>query len=258
MKARGFVLPERADAPGRFVVCWDGLVYPALTVGDPADLDRDIKDLAASMRRRGSAGKSNRFPGSFPGASPAEGRTTTASRASTTTRRSSSACCSDSAAPTWPRPSSPPGRPGRPEPRARDLTDYGISYLTLAVDWAGSAFGRLIGAHMRGDDVIALDAARRLARFRDLASARADAMGFPQGSAEPGGAGPAPRFYFLTQLDELLRDQERRAKMPPRGPIPRKGGDPSARIAALIRDLDQIDEQQMCRPARPIPAARRW
>ena len=52
-------------------------------------------------------------------------------------------------------------------------------------------------------------------------------------------------FHFLAQLDELLGDQERRAKMPARGPIPKKGGDPSARIAALIRDLDQIDEQQM-------------
>ena len=46
--------------------------------------------------------------------------------------------------------------------------------------------------------------------------------------------------------------------MPARGPIPKKGGDPSARIAALIRDLDQIDEQQMMSPGvppvRPIAA----
>ena len=61
MKAHGFVLPERADTPGRFVVCWDGLVYPALTVGDPADLDRDINDLAADLKRTREAGKPNRF-----------------------------------------------------------------------------------------------------------------------------------------------------------------------------------------------------
>ena len=106
----------------------------------------------------------------------------------------------------------------------------------------------------RGDDVIALDAARRLARFRDLASAKADAMGFPQsGPTEPSWHRARARFYFLTQLDELLRDQERRAKMPPRAPIPRKGGDPTARIAALIRDLDQIDEQQMMSPGSASP-----
>ena len=33
--------------------------------------------------------------------------------------------------------------------------------------------------------------------------------------------------------------------MPARGPIPGKRGDASARIAALIRDLDQINVQQM-------------
>ena len=72
-------------------------------------------------------------------------------------------------------------------------------------------------------------------------------MGFEPGDRRHWrGDGPAPRFfYFLTQLDDLLRDQERRAKMPPRTPIPRKGGDPTARIAALIRDLDLIDERSM-------------
>ncbi len=50
--ARGFVLPERGDTPGRFVVCWDGLIYPALSVGEPADLDRDIQDLAASLKQK--------------------------------------------------------------------------------------------------------------------------------------------------------------------------------------------------------------
>ena len=70
VKARGFVLPERADAPGRFVVCWDGLVYPALTVGDPADLDRDINDLAANLKRTREAGKSKPFaPGHLLGLS---------------------------------------------------------------------------------------------------------------------------------------------------------------------------------------------
>ena len=102
--------------------------------------------------------------------------------------------------------------------------------------------------------MIALDTARKLARFRDLVSAQADAMGFTLGQRQlPGGAGPPPRFYFLTQLDELLRDHERRAKLPHRGPIPKKGGDPSVRISALIRDLDQIDEQQMGSPGAAYP-----
>ena len=38
-----------------------------------------------------------------------------------------------------------------------------------------------------------------------------------------------------------------------RDPIPKKGGDPSARIAALLRDLDQIHEQQMRSPGAASP-----
>ena len=60
-KAHGFVLPERADAPGRFVVCWDGLVYPALTVGAPANLDRDVNDLATKLKQAREADKASPF-----------------------------------------------------------------------------------------------------------------------------------------------------------------------------------------------------
>ena len=225
----GFVLPERADITGRFVVGWDGLVYPALTVGGPADLDRDINDLAAKLKKSresqtGCYGQPERFLGYRPRRDPLA----TVPRVSILHSpiklclllrlgRADLAEALFAAGTTW-----------TPELRGRDLTDYGISYLTLATDWAGSAFLRLIGAHVRGEDVIALDTAHKLARFRDLASAKADEMGFAPGDRRHWrGNGPAPRFfYFLTQLDELLRDQERRAKMPPRTPIPRKGGDP--------------------------------
>jgi hypothetical protein len=256
VKARGFVLPERTDMRGRFVVCWDGLVRPALTVGEPADLERDIRELTLNLERTRRTGKSNRFEPvvswglrnegkDYFGAAGVDDNSPIKLCMLLRLGRSDLAEALFAAATTW-----------TPEPRARDLTDYGISYLTLAVDWAASAFLRLVEAHMRGDDVIALDAARKLARFRDLASARADAMGFPQGDRQKRqGTGPAPRFYFLTQLDELLRDLERRAQLPPRGPIPRKGVDASARVAALIRDLDQIDEQQMMSPGAAQPGS---
>jgi len=254
VKARGFVLPERADTPGRFVVCWDGLVYPALTVGGPADLDRDIHDLAADLKRKREAGKPAPFYLGVNWGFPREGQdyygfagvqNQSPIKLCLLLRlgRADLAEALFAAGTTW-----------TPEPRAHDLTDYQISYLTLAVDWAGAAFQRLISVHVRGEDVIALDTARKLTRFRNLALAKADAMGFPQADRQNrAGTGPAPRFDFLTQLDDLLRDHERRAEMPPRGPIPGKGGDPSARIAALIRDLDQIDEQQMMSPGAASP-----
>jgi hypothetical protein len=252
-KTRAFALPGRQDIPGRFVVCWDGLVYPAVTIGDPADLDRDIKNLAAHLKETRESPDFHRFPqvlwslpserqGSY-GAG-VDDRSPIKLCMLLRLGRAELAETLFAAGTTW-----------TPEPRARDLTDYHMSYMTLATDWAGSAFGRLITAHSRGEDVIALDTARKLAKFRDLAAAKADAMGFPRDRSNRAGPGPAPRFYFLTQLDELLRDHERRAKLAPRPPIPKSGGDPSARIAALIRDLDEIDERQMSSPGSAQPGS---
>ncbi len=117
---RGFVLPERADIAGRFVVCWDGLVYPALTVGAPADLDRDMNDLAAEFKksresRKGASGAT----GVLSGIPPTRDPVTRVPRMSIRVRRSSFACCSGSAAPTWRRLSSPRQRPG---PRRRSVS----------------------------------------------------------------------------------------------------------------------------------------
>lgn len=263
VKIHAFVIPERADVAGRFVVGWNGLVYPALTVGEPADLDSDVRELAEAIRKTPENQRGGRFPavgarsifysaGDFDGGAGADSRGAIKLCMLLRLGRADLAEAIFAAGTTW-----------TSEPRGRDLTDYGITYQTLAVDWASSGFMRLISAHVRGDDVIALDAARKLAKFRDLATARMDEMGFPQGAQQGGyfpsngGApnGPPPRFPFLGQLDALLADHERRAAMPPRTPVPPKGGDPAARVAALIRDMDQIDVQQMSNPGAAHPGS---
>jgi hypothetical protein len=38
----GWVLPAVPDAPERFAVCWNGLVYPALSIGEPATVEVDV------------------------------------------------------------------------------------------------------------------------------------------------------------------------------------------------------------------------
>ena len=121
-------------------------------------------------------------------------------------------------------------------------------------------FIRLVDAHMRGDDAIALDAARRLSAFATAAEARAMEMGFERDPNRFGNDGPA-YFPFLRQLPELLADQERRATESPRGPVPPHGGDPAARVAALIRDLDQIAIPQQVHfgnSANSSPLVGRW
>ena len=256
IKTRGFVLPARDGDSGRFAISWDGVVYPALSVGAPADLDKDIRTIAESMKRdrAAGAGQANHFelPGGF-GSPWSRGRMFGQSGPAAIESRSPLRLClllrlgrGDlaeelfSAGTTW-----------KPEAQGRDLTDYHISYLTLATDWATAVFLRLVGAHARGDDGIALDAARRLSKFARAAEAKAEEMGFQRSQFRPGD--PPSYFTFLHQLPELLADQERRAAEPARGPIPPRGGDPTARIAALIRDFDQIDERQMSSPGAAFP-----
>jgi hypothetical protein len=250
VKTRGFVLPERQGEARRFVVSWDGVVYPAVSVGAVADLDKDIRTLAESMKRdRESAAaknpngnvRSGGFRGGMWGLPGVDGRSPLKVCVLLRLGRGDLAEVLFAGGTSW-----------TPEVRVRDFTDYHISYLSLAEAWAASVFGRLVTAHRRGDDVIALDAARRLSAFAKAVDIKADAMGFRRSTILLPGETPS-YFPFLRQLPELLADHERRAKEPRRGPIPRHGGNPSARIAALIRDLDQIEERPGIGPAAANP-----
>ncbi len=87
----------------------------------------------------------------------------------------------------------------------------------------------MIGAHVRGDDAIALDPRPQAGDVpRPAATARLDAMGFPRPDRhERGGRDRAGRFSFLSQLDDLLRDQERQGRgCPPGGRSPGRAATP--------------------------------
>lgn len=251
IKTRGFVLPERPGDAGRFVVCWNGVIYPAFSVGEPVDLDAEVRALAeaAERDRQKPGGATIRFNrrGLIDGFQwgPAGDRDWAVTESHLALKvclllrlgRADLAEALFAGAIGW-----------KPTGTRRDLRNYGISYLTIAQDWAGDLFLRLVVAHIRGDDAVALDAARRLSAFNAAVEAKAEAMGFPRQAhqQQPGAKGPTPYLSFLGQLSLFLSDHERRAKEPPRGPIPPKGAEPAARVAALIRDLDQVgDGRQM-------------
>ena len=255
IKTRGFVLPERAGEAGRFVITWDGVIYPAFSVGATADLDRDIRALAGSMKRdrdAHAAGPMNRpgDSGGFSSYNARRGGLDDKGAISGVDGRSALKLClllrlgrADlaeallAAGTDW-----TPEDPGRGRPILESKTS------ASHCDWAAGVFLHLADAHMRGDDAIALDAARRLSAFARAFETRAAKLGFAR--ARPR-AGEAPSYFpFLQQLPELLVDLERRASEPARGRTPRPGTDPSARIAALIRDLDRIKERQMKPPGR--------
>ena len=249
LTTHGFVLPERPGDAGRFAVGWDGVVYPAFRVGAAADLDTDIRALAGAMKARreeAAAKRDVRFgdPGGFTaGASrlfiplgtkpsgPSSVETPSALKVCLLLRlgRADLAEALFAAGTGW-----------TPDARPFDLTGYRVSYETLAREWANRVYNRAVDAHGRFDDAIALDAVRRVAAFTKAAGPVLEEMGF----AKPQQAGMAgvtpPYFPKLYQLDALLADQERRAKEPPRGPVPGPNAPARERVAALIRDLDQV------------------
>lgn len=253
VKTHGFVLPPREGESGRFVVGWDAVVRPAVSVGAPADLDRDIQVLADRIRLAHQAAaaeaKTNRLDRPVPywwsgpddrGGPAVESGSALKVCVLLRLGRADLAETLFAAATPW-------------TPEARDVgkTDYQVNYLSLAQEWGSTLYGRLISAHMLGDDVIALDAARRLSAFEKAVDVRASEMGFERNTNYQDQ--PPSYFPWHRQLPELLADHERRAREPARGPIPRRGTDPAARVAALIRDLDQIDERQISSPGAASP-----
>ncbi len=255
VKTHAFLLPDGGGTAVRLAICWDGLVRPAWSVGGPADLDADMKSLAAELKKTRESGarqSDGTIAWSFRVGDDDDHFVNIDDHAPIKLclllrlGRADLAEALFASGTTW-----------TPRSGGRDLTDYKINYVTLAENWAESAFRLMINAHAGGEDAIALDLARRLTKFRAAVNIQADAMGFPrQVRPDRSERNGGDRFWFLRQLDDLLLDQERRASTP-RGPVPKKGSDPKARIEALIRDLDLIAERpQLFGMASPARSAR--
>jgi hypothetical protein len=242
----GWVMPAKVQGGPRFAVGWDGLVYPLAAIGPVADLDLDIQMLIEA-REQAMAAEPSEFryrsfqsePGRGIGSVVSQdyfgpmkvilllrlGRADLAERVWATSTG-------------W-----------TPDRGKFDLTRYGVSYLTLASDWAWSQLDRGIRAHSHKEDPLALASLHELARICPLIEAKALEMGFPRRIQESGiqiaGVPPEvripPYLDFLGPFPALLADQERRAKEPPAEADIAKIADQSARIKALIRSFDQVD-----------------
>ena len=245
---RGWVLPAADGQAQRFAVAWSGLVYPVVKLGEPADLDADVtgKPQPTQDGRTGRMGRDSQGYG-----------VTFESTAVDFKYPSPIKICLllrlgrvDLAEARWDAMTGRPGRDAGQPPQGRiDLTNYGVSYVSLANDLAWFHFDRAVCALMRGDDAITLADARFLAPFQKTVEASAEELGFPKPrQLTANGDREAPFIDFLGQLPELLADAERRASEPKRPPVPPPGGDKSARVAALVRNLDQAAARQWGQP----------
>ena len=215
-RTRGWVLPATDGARTRFAVAWNGLVYPTVSIGEPADPADDVKIVAQQARaaREARAEHPNMGGVGFNGF----GMNNEASSVSPTSLHAIKVCLllrlgrSDLAERVW-------------AAGTDQAAGVVVSYVSMANDQAWYLFDRAVCAHMRGDDAFALADARRLTTF-----------------------GKGPYIDFLGQLPELLADHERRAREPRRPPVPPAGADKTARIAALIAELDQVAARQWGQP----------
>ena len=250
-----FVLPEVPGDARRYAIDEDGVLREAPDVWGRADLAADVRALAEDLKAarepaepgvRMQAGPVGLF---FRGGQvPGNPRTTSPMQVCLLLRVGRADLAEElfAAATNW--------TPGGPR---RDVTDYGVSYLSLARGWADLAYTHALDAHKKSDDVLALAHVRRLDRLTRAATAALRETRVPLPNPN-GGGWPASTTYFpeLRQISVLLADQERRAKASEKGrvPVPPPGGDPSARVAALVRNLGQIAQLQNSIPGGAFPA----
>ncbi len=246
MKTRGWVLPSRRGETTRFAVAWDGLVYPIALPGEPADLEADVRSLARRAREDRAKNRMGLIRFDWSSAVSVEWVVSPESLQAIKVCLLLRLGRADLAEAVWAAGTAEPTGGFHPPGAANaDLTSNDVSYVTLANDLAWYLFDRAACAHSRGDDVIALADARKLTILQKAVEAKAKAMGFyrPYGGGSSN-AQTMPYIGFLRELPDLLADQERRAREPRRPPVPPPGADKTARIAALIAELDQIGSRR--------------
>ncbi|MFL5240855.1 MAG: hypothetical protein ACJ8FY_01990 [Gemmataceae bacterium] len=234
---RGWMLPTEEGAKHRFAVCWNGLVYPLVTIGDKADLHTEVKQVIDDRKKeRNRRGRETDQPQSEEGWSlwhHSLGNLETA----LLLRLGEGALASD----LWEANHQPPK--GGENNLKREESD---PYLGLAASWGWIQFDRALGAHMRGDDVLALSSFRRLSAFNEKVEEETKKRGIqPQKEAKH-------FLSFVDQLPELLADQERRAMDGGHDPVvcigPGRLTDQTKRIAALVARLDEVNARQWGQP----------
>jgi hypothetical protein len=227
VKTRGFVLPKKSSPPGRFAICWNGLVYPIMGAGARADVHAEVTNLASA-----------RIPYWLHNSGVGEWATVTFSNAATTRNLLLLKCGETDAAKTLWAEDENGMIHGRRYPNEKN-----DPYITMAGDWSWAMFDRTLCAHMQGDEKLALASARQLAGVKlkieeEFARRKLPAREQP--------------LTFLSQLPQLLTDLERRDKEGPHVSCLKQGGrvftNQIEKINALIRDLDLVEARQWGQP----------
>jgi hypothetical protein len=242
VKTDGWVLPKKSGT-NQFAICWNGLIYPVAKVSALADLHAEVTSSNLPMSRRFG------FSG---GSAIGEAGSLNFSNALSTRVLLLLRCGETAAALTnW-----SPNQQMMFGGTVRDGMPSRLNdpYLEFAGDWTWALFDRMISAHQRGAEALALATAQQLAGVQSKIEAECARRGFNQlPSFDSGRQGQnQPHLNFLDQLPQILADLERRAKEPAQTNIIEVGltnfPDQTKRIAALIDDLDFVSARQWSQP----------
>jgi hypothetical protein len=247
----GWVLPGRKSQ--RFAICWNGLVYPAVSLGAKADLAADGANLVTNGSRPwypaipegmsvspvSSLGVKGCLLLRLGRGDLAAGFWQSQIRRAQDVQNALNSQFHFTNAP------STNGAPAWPD------TD---PYLEWANDWAWAMFDRMICAHERGDQALALVTARQLAKAQPKIEAECAKRGFKRqpnwDSSKQGQL--IPYLSFLEQLPQILADLERREKERRRLSTDQAAlrmiTNQSERISALIRNLELVQARQWRQP----------
>jgi hypothetical protein len=245
VRTHGWVLPGKGEQ--RFAVCWNGLVYPAVSVGEPADLRADVRAAAQKTGRRWQNALPEGFTLAHETCLPIKGCLLFRLGEAGLARQMWVAI----------QLGSQKGFDAGPGATLAELDQVKLGdadpYLNWASDWAWGLFERAVCAHMRGDDGLSLASARLLASARPKIESSAEQRGFKRQRTynSPWDGKYQDYLDFLGPLPTLLADQERRAQR--REPqltladITRITNQ-AARVSALVDQMDQIAVRQMSQP----------
>jgi hypothetical protein len=248
VKTHGWVLPSNGGQ--QFAVSWNGLVYPAVSVGASADLHSDVRVAIQKTGRIWANALPEGYTVSYESCLPIKG--------CLLLRLGELELAKDIWAACQIQAGKGVSFDAKPNVTITEVDGAKLPdidpYVNWASDWAWGLFDRAITAHMRGDDALALASASMLATAQPKIETTAKQRGFkrqPAFSMGPWNGEYQNYLNFLGPLPALLADQERRAKR--REPemtmaeIEKMTNQP-ARISALIDQLDQFAVRQWGQP----------
>lgn len=248
LRTHGWVLPVASTNQKRFAVCWNGLVYPVISVGEQIDLRADTESLLNFAKTNISRMRMALYGRAIPEKMSVATDTVLPIKTCLLLRLGEDRL----AGAVWTACTA-----SLESLRGQDPVKD--PYLMLAGDWAWSLFDRTICAHMRGDVPLALVSARKLAEIQPEIEAEATKRGFPHPAYNDSQKHEKerPYIYFLDQLPQLLSDLGRRAREPEEKPVIENGltnfPSQARRITALIDGLDEVSARQMGQPGRIMP-----